>query len=175
LLKLIDLNDKQYKIYEKALETNTDLVSMYLAKNNIKDYNSYLYPKIENLESPLLIKDAKKGMDYFIKNMNDFCLVGDYDTDGVTASSFVYLFMKKKYGIEIPVYIPERKEGYGVSKQSVDYALKIGKKAIITVDNGIAAFESIEYAKEKGLFVLVTDHHEIQEQGLPNADIIYLS
>jgi len=172
MLQLIDLDDKQFEIYQRALEEYTEFVSMYLAKNNITNFNKYLYPTLKDLESPLLIKDAKKGMDYFINHYEDFCLVGDYDTDGITASAIVYLFMKEKYGYEIPVYIPERKEGYGLSIQSIDYAISIGKKAIITVDNGIAAFPAVDYAKEKGLFILVTDHHEIQAQGLPNADII---
>lgn len=173
MLKIVDLDANQFEIYTNALTSGySELVSMYLAKNDVKDINKYLYPTLKDLESPLLMKDAKKGMDYFINNYQDFCLVGDYDTDGVTASAIVYLFMKEKFGYEIPVYIPERKEGYGLSKQSIDYALKIGKKAIITVDNGIAAFDAVDYAKANGLFVLVTDHHEVQARGLPNADLL---
>jgi len=173
MVSLISLNDKQFELYTQALLKGlSELVAMYIAKNNITDIDAYLYPNTKQLENPLLMKDAKKAMEYFDKNYKDFLLVGDYDTDGVTASASFYLFVKEKYDYDLPVYIPERKEGYGVSKKSIDEAIKLGKKAIITVDNGIAAFEAIEYAKEKGLFVIVTDHHEIQKQGLPKADYL---
>jgi len=173
MIDVIDLDSKQFELYTNVLvDGYSELIAMYIAKNNIKDYKTYLYPSYKKLESPLLMKDAKKAMDYFKENYKDFLLVGDYDTDGVTASAAVYMFVKEKYNYEIPVYIPERKEGYGLNKNIIDYTVKIGKTAIITVDNGIAAHDAVQYGKDKGLFIIITDHHEIQEIGLPNADFI---
>lgn len=173
MLEIIDLDNEQFEIYQNVLlDGYSELVAMYLAKQNIKEYKNFLFPTYKELESPLLIKDASKAMKYFSENYKDFLLVGDYDTDGVTASAAVYMFIKEKYNYEIPVYIPERKEGYGLQKSNVDYAIKLGKKAIITVDNGIAAYEAVEYAKEKGLFVIITDHHVIKNNILPKADYV---
>lgn len=106
--------------------------------------------------------------DCISKNM-PITIVGDYDCDGITSSSILYLGLKELTGKEPEVIIPKRfSEGYGVNMAIVD---RIEKGLMITVDNGIAAVEQIAKAKEKGLTVVVIDHHIIRDDGkLPQAD-----
>ncbi|HHV50264.1 MAG TPA: single-stranded-DNA-specific exonuclease RecJ [Clostridiales bacterium] len=93
---------------------------------------------------------------------------GDYDVDGVTATVLLYSYLREK-GADVIYYIPEREcEGYGLNRQSIDYLHQQGVKLIITVDNGISAIDEIDYAAEKGIDVVVTDHHQPPEK-LPNA------
>lgn len=100
------------------------------------------------------------------------CIIGDYDADGITSTSILYL-MLDAYGANVDFIIPHRiNDGYGLSKKLVDKAInEKGAEVILTCDNGIVAFEAVEYAKEKGLKVYVTDHHEPQET-LPDAHVI---
>jgi single-stranded-DNA-specific exonuclease len=152
------------------------LLSKYLAHKNIKEFDYYLNPTIDKLDSPENVADLVKAkilIEEKIKTEpNKILVVADYDTDGITAGSVMYLFFKKVFGIELSIYIPERVEGYGLKKDIIEYALKNGFDFIITVDNGIAAFEAVDYAKENGMTVIITDHHLIQDGKLPNADAV---
>lgn len=106
-----------------------------------------------------------------IKNHKKITIVGDYDADGVTASSILYLFFTKIGYKNVDVILPRRfSDGYGISANMVS---QIKSGLVITVDNGIAAFEEIKTAKDKGLDVIILDHHLAPENGvLPNADVI---
>lgn len=98
-------------------------------------------------------------------------VIGDYDVDGVTAT-YIMLDALSQLGISADYRIPDRvADGYGISNAMVEECVRDGIDTIITVDNGIAAIEQIALAKQYGLTVLVTDHHEPQEQ-LPEADAI---
>lgn len=115
------------------------------------------------VEAADMIKDAiKKGL--------TITIVGDYDADGVTASASLS-YTLEKMGAKVKVRLPRRlTEGYGLSTKIVD---EIDDGLLITVDNGIVAFEAIKKAKEKGLQVIVTDHHLLDESGeIPEADIV---
>ena len=95
-------------------------------------------------------------------------IYGDYDVDGVTAVSALYLYLRSKGG-DVEYYIPSRStEGYGVSCAAIDRLAAHGVTLMITVDTGITANEEVEYAKEKGIDVVVTDHHECKSE-LPKA------
>lgn len=98
-------------------------------------------------------------------------VIGDYDADGVTAT-YLMLSGLAEFGITADYRIPNRiTDGYGISVDMVKEAVRDGVKVLITVDNGIAAVEPVHYAKEAGLTVLITDHHEPQEV-IPEADVI---
>lgn len=85
---------------------------------------------------------------------------GDYDADGVTSTVLLYSYLKEK-GADVLYMLPEREgEGYGLHKSSVDSIAEAGVRLIVTVDNGISAMEEIAYAREKGMDVVVTDHHQ---------------
>ena len=93
---------------------------------------------------------------------------GDYDADGVTSTVLLYAYLREQ-GADVLYMLPEREgEGYGLHKSSVDQIAEAGVKLIVTVDNGISAVEEIAYAREKGIDVVVTDHHQPQET-LPEA------
>lgn len=106
----------------------------------------------------------------FLKHKKPITIVGDYDSDGITASAILYLLFKA-FGVTPRVRLPKRlSEGFGLSTSIVD---EIDEGLLITVDNGIVAFDAVKKAKEKGLTVIVTDHHLLDESGeLPMADAI---
>ncbi len=95
-------------------------------------------------------------------------IYGDYDVDGVTAVSTLYLYLKEK-GASVDYYIPNRSgEGYGVSCSAIDVIGANGSSLIITVDTGITANDEVDYAKKLGIDFVITDHHECRSD-LPNA------
>ena len=100
-------------------------------------------------------------------------IFGDYDCDGIPAAVLFHDLLKKQGQERIPVYIPHRnREGFGFSKVGVDSLIADGAKIIVTVDCGTADSGAVEYAKSKGLTVIITDHHEPPESGLPPADAV---
>ncbi len=109
---------------------------------------------------------------FFMRRHLKWCVIGDYDTDGVMATSIIVLSMKK-LGIDVFHIIPNRiTEGYGIEKHHIDKALESGAQVIITCDNGISSPEAMEYALEKGLDVVITDHHLPNKDTLPNVQLI---
>lgn len=125
---------------------------------------SYLQGGMEQLHDPKLLKDALKMIEILkekIKQKKSIRVIGDYDIDGVMAS---YILVKalSRCGAEVSIQIPNRiLDGYGLNKSLVQSANDDGVDTILTCDNGIAALDEIAYAKELGMTVLVTDHHEI--------------
>ena len=121
--------------------------------------------------SPLLLKDVEKAVERIhkaIENNERIIIYGDYDVDGVTSVTILYLYLKN-LGAEVSYYIPNRiGEGYGLSNDAIKLLSTYGVSLIITVDTGITAIDEIEYATSLGIDVVVTDHHECQES-LPNA------
>lgn len=86
-------------------------------------------------------------------------IVGDYDVDGATSTAICVRFFRA-YGVDVEYLIPSRfKQGYGISKSLVDEVISLNGDLIITVDNGIVAFDAVQYAVDKGLTIIVTDHH----------------
>ena len=120
---------------------------------------------------PFLITDmdvAAERITDAIENEEKICIYGDYDADGVTSTSILYLYLKSEWA-DVMYYIPSREgEGYGMNKSAVDKLAAEGVNLIITVDNGISAAEEVDYANSLGIDVVVTDHHEPPET-LPNA------
>ncbi len=136
------------------------------------DIDTYLNGGLEKLQSPWLFQDMEKAVDIIVRNQGKCAAIAsDFDCDGIF-SAFILKRGFEECGIESRIYTPDRvAEGYGLNFRIVDEALADGVSFLITCDNGIAANEEIKYAKEKGLTVIVTDHHEVQE-GLPRADAV---
>ena len=124
--------------------------------------NSFFNPSLEDLHDPFLMKDMNRAVDRLsgaIEKGENITIYGDYDVDGTTAVALVYSFLKK-HGANVEYYIPDRyKEGYGVSFQGIDFASNNNCKVLISLDCGIKAVGKIQYAKTKGLDVIICDHH----------------
>ena len=143
----------------------------------------YLLGTIDTLPSPWLMKDMKKAVDILEKKIQQqvkIRIIGDYDIDGVT-STYILLKGLTRIGANVDTYIPDRvADGYGIHEHLIDRAESDKIDTIVTCDNGIAACAEIQMAKEKGMTVIVTDHHDIpyrEENGerrviLPPADAI---
>ena len=109
-----------------------------------------------------------------LKNAKCIGIIGDFDSDGITATTIMYLGLKSLTSVfnwDIHYAIPERKDGYGLSKKMIDRITEYNADYIVTVDNGIAAAEAVDYAHEKGINVIITDHHQ-PGQILPNCLIV---
>ena len=99
-------------------------------------------------------------------------IIGDYDVDGVCAT-YCLLESLKRLGAQVDADIPDRKQdGYGINNRLIEQAVRDGIEVIVTCDNGIGAHEAVRSAVDQGLSVIVTDHHEVGTEGLPQADAV---
>ena len=135
----------------------------------------FFRPMLNELIDPFLMND----MDIAVDRLNDamgrkerIMVYGDYDVDGCTAVALVYKFLQQFYS-NIDYYIPNREgEGYGVSRQGIDFAAETGVKLIIVLDCGIKAIEEIAYAKQRGIDFIICDHHEPDDELPPAVAIL---
>ncbi len=129
-----------------------------------KEITEYLYGGKEALHNPHLLKDVDKAAEIIAEGIAEkkaMRIIGDYDIDGVNAT-YILLDGIHRCGGNVDAAIPDRmKDGYGINEHLIEQALSDGKELLITCDNGIAAINEINFAKEKGMTVVVTDHHEI--------------
>ena len=159
------------------------LIARIIRNRDIKEITEYLYGGKEALHNPHLLKDVDKAAEIIAEGIAEkkaMRIIGDYDIDGVNAT-YILLDGIRRCGGNVDAAIPDRmKDGYGINEHLIEQALSDGKELLITCDNGIAAINEINFAKEKGMTVVVTDHHEIPyrntEQGKEflrsNADAI---
>ncbi len=131
--------------------------------DNIENLNKKL---LDRLYDPFLLKDMRRGVDRVnsaITNNEKITIYGDYDADGVTSTSILYMYLKEIYD-NVDFYIPDRvDEGYGINILALERIQNNGTKLIITVDTGVTAIAEVAYAKELGMDVIVTDHHECKQ------------
>ena len=133
------------------------------AKAFIAKSDSFLY-------NPFLLKDIRKAVARIrkaIEGQERITIYGDYDVDGVTSVSILYMYLKE-HGAEVDYYIPTREsEGYGLNESAFRMIKEKGSSLVITVDTGITAIDEVLFAKEIGLDIVVTDHHQCRSE-LPN-------
>lgn len=131
--------------------------------NNVESAKKFLYTENEPFHDPFLFEDMEKAIDRIEKAIADqepILIYGDYDADGVTSTSILMITMQE-LGAHVSYYIPNRfTEGYGPNEIAFRKAADEGIKLIITVDNGIAALSEAKVAKELGVDLIITDHHE---------------
>ena len=161
----------------KELGINPTLGKLLLDRDitTSNEARKFFRPQLTELLDPFLFRD----MAVAIKRLNDalgrkerILVYGDYDVDGVTAVALVYKFLKQ-YTTNIDYYIPDRyEEGYGVSRQGIDFAEETGVKLIIVLDCGIKAIDEIQYAKDKGIDFIICDHHVPDDQLPPAVAIL---
>ena len=156
-------------------EFNTsEIIAKVLANRGIeslKSSHNFFNPSNDQLHDPFMMKNMDIAVNRISKNIQNqkpILIFGDYDVDGTTGASLLYLGLKDLNAI-VEYYIPHReKEGYGLSSGGIDYAQSVGADLLITCDCGINAFEPVDYANEHGVDIIITDHH-IPDKKLPNA------
>ncbi len=169
---------KKWFLYNKkadfkaiADKYNIDQVTARILRNreinSPEQINQFLHGSLEeDLHSPLYLPDAIKCMNQLnraIMEKSHIRVVGDYDVDGVCAT---YILVKglRRLGAVVDYVLPDRiKDGYGININIIDKAKEDGVKLILTCDNGIAAIDELKHARDIGLNVIVTDHHDIRQ------------
>lgn len=145
-----------------------------------KAIDRYLNGTLDQLYDPHLMKDMDKAAALILEKIRAgvrIRIVGDYDIDGVCSTYLLYRGLTR-CGAAVDYQIPERiRDGYGINESIIRKAKEDGIDTIVTCDNGIAALEQVRLAKELGMTVIVTDHHEVvrDEDGnqvLPEADAV---
>lgn len=168
-----NLLPSKYKWNSKNNGTKAHIIEQILDNRGIDGAEArykFLHPSQTQLYNPYLLSDMERAVERIRRvkqEGKEIVIYGDYDVDGVTSTSILYIFLKS-LGYEVSYYIPNRQtEGYGLNKEALK---KIEEYAnlVITVDTGIAAIDEVSYAKEIGLDIIITDHHECQEE-LPAA------
>ncbi|HIU74491.1 MAG TPA: single-stranded-DNA-specific exonuclease RecJ [Candidatus Pelethocola excrementipullorum] len=171
-----------------AMDFQIDPVIARLIRNrDVVEYDEikeYLHGDLNSLHDPMKLKDMEKALALIaaaIKEGKKLRIIGDYDIDGVMAT-YILLQGLQKVGAKVDIQIPDRiHDGYGLNESLVREAFESGTGMIITCDNGIAASQQIAVAKELGMQVIVTDHHEVpyvEDEGgersflLPPADAV---
>lgn len=138
------------------LRINKLLVNLLVQRgvSTYEEARSFFRPSLDNLHDPFLMKDMDKAIERIgmaLANKEHILVYGDYDVDGTTAVSLVYTFLKT-YSGNIGYYIPDRyKEGYGISRQGIDWAKAEGYSLIIALDCGIKSIDKIDYASGLGI------------------------
>ena len=163
------------KVGRLATELGVDRVLAELlvqrGVETFEDARCFFRPSLDNLHDPFLMTDMDKAVERLhdaIEKGQKILVYGDYDVDGTTAVALVYSFVKR-FTNKVEYYIPDRyDEGYGLSFKGLDWASDNAVDLVITLDCGIKAIEKVEYARSKGIDVIICDHH-LPENELPGA------
>jgi len=142
-----------------------DLVAQLLIQRGVTNYEeakSFFRPELTHLHDPFLMKGMQKAVERIeqaFANGENILVYGDYDVDGTTSVALMSSYLQETYP-NVATYIPDRyAEGYGISFKGIDFAADNDISLIIALDCGIKAIDQIKYAKEKGIDVIVCDHH----------------
>ncbi len=140
----------------------------------VTDYDKvirFFKPTLDKLHDPMLMKGcdlATRRVLEAIQNKEKVMILGDYDVDGIIGASMFSLFLRH-YGVDVSIFIPNRiSQEYGLSKNAIDEAKQDNIKLLVAIDCGITAINTVNYSNEKGIDVIVCDHHQPPEI-LPNA------
>lgn len=141
-----------------------------------KQIREYLFGGLEDLHDPLLMKDMEKAVGILerkIREGKQIRIIGDYDIDGVM-STYILLTGLRELGAKVDIRIPDRiADGYGLNENLVRQAKEDGADTVLTCDNGISALDQIRLAKELGMTVVVTDHHEVPYEDLEDGTRVF--
>ena len=165
-------------VFRLAEEFKTsEIIGRVLANRDIESLESsrsFFDPNLSQLHDPFLMKDmdiAAGMVAEKVKSGGRIFIFGDYDVDGTTGSSALFLFLTS-LECDAKVYIPDRmKEGYGLSREGIDVAKDWGGDLLISCDCGINATDEVAYANDQNLEVIITDHH-MPDENLPEANAI---
>jgi len=154
------------KVEQLSKEINVNpVLSSVLIQRGIDTYKKakfYFRPSLDSLHDPFLMEDMDLGIERLnraIHNAENILVYGDYDVDGTTSVALVFSYLKKIYS-NVHYYIPDRyEEGYGISKNGIEWADKNNINLIISLDCGIKAVEMTKLANKKGIDLIICDHH----------------
>ena len=158
------------------MENISPVVKKILEKRGITeedDIREFLSDRPQRTYDPFLLSDMREGVDLVLSAVDsdeNICIYGDYDTDGITSISILFevlteVIVQAHSKSRLSYYIPSRfTEGYGLNNEAIDKIKKDGAQMIITVDCGSTSVGAVEHAKEEGLKILVTDHHNISDK-----------
>lgn len=162
------LMTKKADFFEIAKQFQIDPVIARIIRNRDVEGNQaikrYLQSSFSSLHDPMLLKNMEQSVSIIVTKIQEkkkIRIVSDYDVDGIM-SNYILLKGLERIGAIVDYEIPDRKrDGYGINERIIEDAKKDGVDTIITCDNGIAAHTQIEYGKQLGLTVIVTDHHDV--------------
>lgn len=163
------VNNDEVEAFTKKYNISSLLASILIRKNILtdKEVSKFLHPTRMDFYDPFLLPDMEKAVDRInkaVENKENITIYGDYDVDGITSITLLKNFFANS-NIDVKTYIPNRlEEGYGLNKDAIREISYSDTSLIITVDCGITGIEEIEYAKQIGIDVIVTDHHEPGEE-----------
>lgn len=182
---MLKCTSSNVKALAQEIGVNETIINVLINRGikTSRDIKKFVDASLKDLYNPFFMIDMDKGVD-IIKEAIDMkrkiAIYGDYDADGVTSTVILYKALKRLGGNFI-YHIPDREaEGYGMNLERIRHLKEEGVEIILSCDNGISAIDQIAYAKELGMKVVVTDHHELtfkEEDGernyiLPSADAV---
>ena len=162
----------------KILKCHPAIASILVNRNIVsaEDASNFLYPSLNRLNPPFFIKDMDTAVNRIltaIKHNEKILIFGDYDVDGITATTILLEFFRSA-GADVSYYIPHRtKEGYGLQSNHIsDYSLSKRINLIITTDCGSGSHDAVKAAKAAGIDVIITDHHIISDTIPPAVAVV---
>lgn len=165
-----DPNDVQLMAQALALSPLTVSVLFGRGVVDVKQARQWLYDSQDIGHDPFLMPDMEQAVQRLhraVKSGERICCYGDYDVDGITATSLYLLFLREQ-GANVGFYIPDRqKEGYGLNESAVRALAQEGVKVLLTVDCGTTSHREVLLARSLGIDVIITDHHQLQDVGPP--------
>ena len=187
----MDKNYRSIKYKWKYDKVDGDILARVASENNIpvpvaelmikkgletkEDIDLFFNGSLKSLRNPFDILDMEKAAERIaqaVMNHESICIYGDYDVDGVTATALMYIFLMQ-CGANVSYYIPNRlEEGYGLNKDAITEIHQRDTNLIITVDCGISAIDEVLLAKELGMDIIITDHHQPSKELPVAADAI---
>ena len=153
----------------------SEVIARLITNRGIREerIKQYLYPSLEDMYNPFNMEDMDKAIQILQEKISineKILIVGDYDVDGIV-STYILKEGLKKCGANVSYEVPDRiLDGYGINISIIDKAYENGFRTILTCDNGIAAIEQIQHAKDLGMTVIVTDHHDIAKKVEDNVE-----
>ena len=151
----------------------SNIIASIVANRNIDDKNLdyFLNPTLKNnLPDPSTLKNMDSSIKILLEKIfrnNTLGILGDYDVDGATSTAILFKYFEF-IGVNAEIYIPDRiKDGYGISKNSIDHFFRKKVNLLVSLDCGTNDVEFIAYAREKGIEIIVIDHHEVKSLGSP--------
>ena len=160
------------EIFPKEMDVTIKNILYSRGIDTAEKIKKFLNPNLLEIGNPYGFADMKKTVEKIeeaIKEQKNIWIYGDYDVDGITSTVVLYNTLKELGAKNINYYIPLREEGYGLNLKALQKIKEEGGDLVITVDCGITAFEEVEFANSIELPIIITDHHNLFEEKIPNA------